>query len=139
MFDFDLADKPVNVNDGEWVGDLPSHPGVKFRVRSNAYKPFEVAHNRLLRSFGKRAAQAYTTPEYQKGLGALLAEHILLDWENAVSREGAQQPYSKELAVQVLTSIDERGMGKTFREAVAYAAGVVADRHIGLVDEIAGE
>lgn len=139
MFDFDLADKPVNVNDGDWVGDIPNHPGVRFRVRSSAYKPFSAGHDRLIRSFGKRASQAHTTKEYQEGIGKLLAEHILLDWENAVSRGGEQQPYDKELALQVLTSVDERGMGKTFRDAVTYAASTVADRHLGLVDEIAGE
>lgn len=138
MLDLDLIDKPIDVTGGEWVGDLPNHPGVRLKVRSGSYRPFTVAHDRLVRSFGKRAATAHTTPEYQKGIGALLAEHILLDWENAVTKGGVSQPYDKALATQVLTSVDERGMGKTFRDVVAYAASVVADRHQGLADDIAG-
>lgn len=137
MFDLDLAEKPVNLADGEWVGDIPNHPGVRFKVRSRNYKPFTVAHDRLLRSFGKRAAQAQSTPEYQKAAGALISEHLLLDWENAVTKGGKSAPYDRKLADQVLTSTDERGMGQTFRDAVAYAASVVADRHLGLAEDIA--
>ncbi len=137
MFDLDLADKPVDLAGGEWVGDIPNHPGVRFKVRSRNYKPFTVAHDRLLRSFGKRAATAPSTPEYQKAAGALISEHLLLDWENAVKKSGKDSAYNRKLADQVLTSVDDRGMGQTFRDAVAYCAGVVADRHLGFAEEIA--
>lgn len=138
MFDLDTIDKPVNLADGEWIGDIPNHPGVRFKVRSNNYKPFKVAHDRLLRSFGKRAMEAISTPEYQKASGALLAEHILLDWENAVKKDGKPAKYDRKLADQILTSTDDRGMGQTFRDAVAYSASVVADRHLGIAEDIAG-
>jgi hypothetical protein len=138
MFDLDLAEKPVDLAGGEWVGDIPNHPGVRFKVRSRNYKPFTVAHDRLLRSFGKRAAQAQNTPEYQKAAGALISEHLLLDWENAVKKDAKSVAYDRKVADQVLTSIDDRGMGQTFRDAVAYASGVVADRHLGMAEEIAG-
>ena len=138
MFNMDDIDKPVDMESGEWVGDIPNHPGVRFRVRSRNFRPFSVAHDRLLRSFGKRAAQAHNSPEYQKAVGQLLADHILLDWESAVEVKGKPAPYAKDMAVKILTSTDERGMGQTFRDAVAYASGVVADRHIGLADDIAG-
>lgn len=139
MFDLDLADKPVNVNEGEWVGNLPDLPGVRLRVRSNSFKQFDTEHGALIRSMGKNFRNEINKAPYQEGLGRLLAKYILLDWENAVKRDGVSQPYDKELATDLLTRVDERGIGKLFREAVGYASQTVADRHRGLVDEIAGE
>ena len=138
MFNLDDMDKPVDVAGGEWVSEIPNHPGVRLKVRSRNYKPFNVAHDALLRSFGKRATQAHNSPVYQAKAGALLADHILLDWENAVQVKGKPAPYDKEIAVKVLTSVDERGMGQTFRDVVAYAAGIVADNHLGMAEDIAG-
>lgn len=138
MFNLDDMDKPVDVAGGEWVDDIPNHPGVRLKVRSRNYKPFNVAHDGLLRSFGKRATQAHNSQIYQAKAGELLAQHILLDWENAVQVKGKPAKYSKDIAVKVLTSVDERGMGQTFRDVVAYAAGIVADNHLGMAEDIAG-
>lgn len=138
MFNLDDMDKPVDVAGGEWVSEIPNHPGVRLKVRSRNYKPFNVAHDALLRSFGKRATQAHNSPIYQAKAGELLAAHILLDWENAVQLGGKPAKYSKDIAVKVLTSVDERGMGQTFRDVVAYAAGIVADNHLGMAEDIAG-
>ena len=138
MFNIDDMDKPVDLAGGEWVGDIPNHPNVRFKVRSRNFKPFNVAHDALLRSFGKKAMQAHNSPVYQKAAGELLAKHILLDWENAVQVKGKSAPYAPDLALQILMSVDDRGMGQTFRDCVAYAAGVVADNHLGLADDIAG-
>lgn len=137
-FDLDNLDKPVDLAGGEWVGDIPNHPGVRFKVRSKNYRPFDAAHNRLLRSFGKRAQRAIDTPEYAAAIGKLLAEHILIDWENAVTKGGKPAAYDRKLAEQVLTHTGDTGMGAAFRDAVAYASGVVADRHLGQVEEIEG-
>lgn len=137
-FDLDNIDKPVDVAGGEWVSDIPNHPGMRLKVRSKNYKKFETAHNKLLRSFGKRAVQAVEGPDYKKAVGELLAEHILLGWEKALTKAGADVPYDKKTAKAILTSIDERGIGESFGDAVAWAAGVVADRHLGLVDELVG-
>ena len=138
MFNLEIMNEPVDVKGGEWVGDVPNHPGVRLKVRSRNYKPFNVAHDALLRSFGKRATQAHNSPVYQAKAGALLADHILLDWENAVQVKGKPAKYDKEIAVKVLTSVDDRGMGQTFRDVVAYAAGIVADNHLGMAEDIAG-
>lgn len=138
MFNIDQLDKPVDLEGGDWVGDIPNHPGVRFKVRSRNFKPFNVGHDALLRSFGKKATQAHNSPIYQKAAGELLANHILLDWENAVQLKGKPAPYDKELALKILTSVDDRAMGQTFRDAVVYAAGVVADGHLGIAEDIAG-
>ena len=138
MFNLDQIDKPVNLAEGEWVGDVPGYPGARFLVRSNTYKPFEAAHNRLLRSFGKNVRNANSTPEYREKAGALLAEHILLGWENAVSKGGKPAEYDRELAETILTAVDDRGIGQAFRSAIDYCASVVADRHLGIAEDIAG-
>lgn len=138
MIDLDQIDAPVDLEAGEWVGDIPDHPNVRLRVRSRTYKPFVTGHDRLLRSYGKRAQAAIRSDEYKEAVGKLLAEHILIDWENAVQTGGKPAKYDRKLAERVLCSIDERGMGDTFRDAVAWASGVVADRYLGYVEDVAG-
>lgn len=138
MFNIDDMDKPIDVAGGDWVDNIPNHPGVRLKVRSRNYKPFSVAFDALLRSFGKKAAQAHNSPIYQKAAGELLAKHILLDWENAVQVSGKSAKHTPELAAKVLTSVDDRGMGQTFRDVVAYAAGVVADGYLEVAEDIAG-
>jgi len=138
MFNVDEMDKPVDIAGGEWVSDIPNHPGVRFKVRSRNFKPFSVGHDALLRSFGKKATQAHNSPLYQKAAGTLLAKHILLDWENAVQEKGKAAKYTPELALQILTSVDNRAMGQTFRDAVAYAAGIVADGYLEIAEDISG-
>ena len=138
MYNLDEIDKPVDVEGGEWVGDIPNHPGMRIKVRSSNYKPFTVAHDALLRSFGKRAMKAHNSPVYQAKAGALLAEHILLDWEDVVLVDGKSAKYSKAHALKILTSVADTNMGQKFRDEVAYASGIVADNLLGMAEDIAG-
>jgi len=138
MFNIDDIDKPIDLAGGEWVNEIPNHPGVCFKVRSRNYKIFSVAHDSLLRSFGKKASRAHNSPIYQKAVGELLAKHILLDWENAVQVSGKSAKHTPELAQKILTSVDDRGMGQTFRDCVVYAAGIVADGHLEIAEDISG-
>lgn len=138
MFNIDNIDKPVDIAGGEWVGDIPNYPGVRFKVRSQNYRPFTVALQRLIRSFGKNAANAMSGPDYQAGAGKLLAEHILLDWENAVTKDGKPAKYDRKMADAILTSTAENGMGQAFRDAVAWCASTVAERMLGLIEDAAG-
>ena len=138
MINIDIIDKPVDLSDSEWVGDIPGHPGVRFKVRSSNYKPFKMAHDRLLRSYGRQAMVAISTPEYQKAAGELLSEHILTDWEKAITKNGKPAKYDRKMADHVLSSVDDRGIGQMFRDAVNYCAGVVADRHIKVAEDISG-
>lgn len=138
MINLDQIDAPVDLEAGEWVGDIPDHPGVRLKVRSRTYKPFVTAHDRLLRSYGKRAQQALREDAYKVAVGKLLTEHVLIDWDNAVQADGKSAKYDRKLAERILTSTDARGMGDTFRDAVAYCAGVVADRYLGTIEDVAG-
>lgn len=138
MINLENIDKPVNLTEGEWVGDIPEHPGVSFRVRSRNYRPFRAAMEKYNRSFGRRIHDVTGTPQYQAGLGERIAEHLLLDWENAVMRGKDPVPYDAELALKLLTMTDDRNVGQTFRDNVSYAAGVVADRLLGIGEDASG-
>src|SRR5690554_600289 len=114
MIDLDQIDTPIDLTEGEWVGDIPDHPGVRFKVRARTYKPFVAAHDKLLRSYGRKVHNALRSDGYKTAVGKLLAEHILLDWENAVKSGGKAVKYKRDIAERVLTSIDDRGMGDAF-------------------------
>lgn len=137
-FNIDVIDDPVDVVGGEWVGDIPGHAGMRLKVRSRAYKPFETAHNKLLRSYGKNAAKALEGDDYKSALGGLLVEHILLDWEKAITMGGKDAKFDPAAARKVLTSLDDRQIGETFRDAVSWCASQVADRHLGLIEDVVG-
>lgn len=137
-FDFDNLDKPVDVIGGEWVGDIPGHAGMRLKVRSRTFKPFETAHNKLLRGYGKNAMKALEGDDYKTALGGLLVDHILLDWEKAVTKGGKDAKFDKAMAKKVLTSVDDRQIGENFRDAVSWCATQVAERHLGMVDDLVG-
>lgn len=138
MFDLDALDKPVDIAAGEWVSDIHGHPGMRLKVRSKAFKAFETAHNKLLRGFSTTISETLDSDEYNVALGELMADHILLDWENALASGGKPVAYDKALASKILTSVDDRRMGKSFRDAVAMASSSVMDRHLGIVDAMVG-
>ena len=70
--------------------------------------------------------------------GKLIAAHILVDWENALVVKGKPVAYDPAIALQILSSVDNRKIGDAFRNAVANASAEVADRHLGVVKAIVG-
>lgn len=136
-FDLDVIDVPVNLSDGVWVDDIPDHLGERYKVRSKNYRPYVVAHSRLLRSIGRDLAEIVHSDQYKKALGLLLAEHILIDWEGAVTSNGVDVPYSREVADKILSATDARGVGDGFRDVVFYASGMVADKLMSSTEELA--
>lgn len=137
-FNLDVAEQPVDIDAGEWVSEIPGHPGMKMKVRSAAYKKFEVAHGRLLRGLGRNASKAMDSADYKQSVGKMIADHLLLGWENAITKGGEDVKYSKDIALQVLTMTDDRGVGDAFRDAVVWSAGVVKDRHLGIIEDLEG-
>ena len=138
MFDLDLINKPVDLEAGEWVSNIPGHPGMRLKVRSKNLKAFETAHNDLLRGFSGTGAEIMASDEYNAAAGKLIAAHLLVDWENALVIKGKPVPYGAETALKILTSVDDRRIGQSFRNAVAGASQDVADRHLGIVKAIVG-
>ena len=138
MFDLDLISKPVDLDAGEWVDNIPGHPGMRLKVRSKNIKAFETAHNSLLRGFSGTGAEIIASDEYNTAAGKLIAAHILVDWENALVVKGKPVAYDRDLALKILTSLDNRKIGDAFRNAVANASAEVADRHLGIVKAVVG-
>ena len=138
MFDLDLISKPVDLEAGEWVDNIPGHPGMRLKVRSKNIRAFETAHNNLLRGFSGTGAEILASDDYNIAAGKLIAAHILVDWENALVVKGKPVAYDPALALQILTSVDNRKIGDAFRNAVANASAEVADRHLGIVKAIVG-
>lgn len=137
-FNLDVAEKPVDLDGGEWVSDIPNHPAMRLKVRSSSYKKFDAAHGRLLRSLGRNAAKAMESKDYKAQVGKLISDNLLLGWEKAITQGGKDVPYSKEAAEKIMTLTDDRGIGDAFRDAVIYCAGVVKDRHLGIVEDLEG-
>ena len=111
---------------------------MRLKVRSKNIKAFETAHNSLLRGFSGTGAEILASDEYNTAAGKLIAAHILVDWENALVVKGKPVAYDRDLALKILTSLDNRKIGDAFRNAVANASAEVADRHLGIVKAVVG-
>ena len=129
--------KPVDLTPGEWIDDIPDNPGLRLKVRSVNYKPYRVASTAVARSRGKQLRTDEGIVDFSAATGKPLAEHILIDWEG-VESNGAAVPYSKDVAITVLTSDDGHGIGAGFRRAVEYAAEQVAERLASATTEAVG-
>ena len=57
-FDISNLNAKVDLADGEWIDDIPDHPGLRLRVRSARYKPYRVALSAFYRDgFEQRIAR----------------------------------------------------------------------------------
>ncbi|HEY4136495.1 MAG TPA: hypothetical protein VGO34_14920 [Alphaproteobacteria bacterium] len=113
--------------EGQWQ-DVPDLPGVRFRVRSFNYGPYQAAKSmveaRWARKYGR---EPVPMNESLIENGKLYAKHILLEWD------GLDQPYSPDLALQLFTDPAYRQM----QEHLRYAASRVGLGEIEFADESA--
>ncbi|MEC3912187.1 hypothetical protein U5A82_17410 [Sphingobium sp. CR2-8] len=137
--------KKVDMNDGEWVDDIPDLDGVRLKVRSTKFKPFEVASSALIRRFGKRLRTDEGVIAFRAASGGPLADHILIDWDMtkaegsiALTKEGKPLPYSREDARFVLTVDDDYGIGQIYRQGVEWAGDRVAEQIAARAEQVAG-
>lgn len=137
-FDISKLDEAADLSGGEWIDDIEDAPGARLKVRSHNYKPYQNELDRLRRKAGKKGIK-------MPALGEAQAKFILLDWDFSeasgpivLEQDGKVLPYSPELALKVLTSEDNYGIGAKFRDAVYEASVAVADKLISATDEAAG-
>ena len=135
--DISNLDKKVDLSEGEWVGDIPDMEDVEFLVRSTNYKPFRVATAGLARRSGKKLNTDEGLSDFTVNTGKPLAEHILLGWRG-IESGGKDIPYSKDMAVKLLTADDDHGIGQRFRRGVEWAGDQVADRLAATAKEAEG-
>lgn len=135
--DIGNLNKKANLNDGEWVDDIPNMEGVRFKVRSTNYKPFRVATAGLARRSGKKLRTDEGVVNFNVSTGKPLAEHILLDWDG-VNENGKPLKYDAKKSMAILTADDDFGIGQAYRTAVEWAGDSLADRIAETAKEAAG-
>ncbi|MEY4056182.1 MAG: hypothetical protein RL519_1517, partial [Pseudomonadota bacterium] len=74
--DISNLNKKADLNEGEWIDDIPDMEGVELLVRSTNYKPFRVATAGLARRSGKKLRTDEGVVNFAVSSGKALAEHI---------------------------------------------------------------
>lgn len=143
--DISALSSTVNLDDGEWIDDIPTLDGVRLKVRSTNYKPFQVATAGLARRSGKKLRTDEGAVNFQVATGKPLAEHILLDWDmtkaegpTAMTVGGEPLVYTKDNALMLLTADDSLGIGAAYRAGVEWAGDRVAEKIAERAKEAAG-
>lgn len=129
-FDISKLDEKLDLTSGEWIDNIDDNPGLKLKVRSQRYKFFKSAFDRVNRKAGKNGVS-------DKEFGELLADYILVDWDFqdadgplVLTDNGRPVPYSPEIAKKVLTAEDDRGIGSAWRLAVVAASNIITERNL---------
>lgn len=122
--DIKLLQRDVSAREqGEWIKDIPNLGDIELKVRglnSDTYRAF-IRDKEKTAPLTDRAVGGGLKDEVLKGyVKEALYEVILLDWRNFES-DGAQIPYSKEVAKELL----ENPFNELLVDSVVWAARVV--------------
>lgn len=110
------------VEQGEWISDIPEMGDLELKVRGIDNADYRALMNRLVQAIPlKRRRRGISPEDLEQIQNRCLLETVLLDWRGVQDDGGQAMPYSRDLAVTLLTSPEYR----TFRDAVAYAARLV--------------
>lgn len=131
-----LSSLAVDINaeqSGDWV-DIPDLPGVALKVRSINAPAYQVARGLLMQKLRRKHGQDKPIPvnDLTVALGALYAEHLLLDWRGLADDNDQPLPFSTELSTSLLTNPEYRNLV----QHVAYAAGRVGERDVEFTDDL---
>jgi hypothetical protein len=103
---------------GGWVGDIPTLEGVRLKVRSNrsnAYRKAEAqAIDRIPR---QQKVHGVSIERVQAQQDSLLKDVVLLGWEG-ITQNDAPLPFTRE-------NVDKLMAAAPFRDGVIYAAGLI--------------
>lgn len=137
--------KKVDLSGGEWVDEIPDHPGLRLKVRSANYKPYRVASSGFYRRNSKVIQTDEGLVETMPDTGKHMAEHLLVDWDMthakgpyALTDKGKPVPYSTDVALHILTLDDDHGIGGEYRSAVLWAANKVAENLAATTKAVSG-
>ena len=124
-----LTDLEIDVDkleQGDWVESIPDMGDLRLKVRGSGNSDYRALQQKLLRAVPRgQLRDGRVPPEVQdKITSQLLLDTVLLDWDGLAGEDEQPIPYSKELAAKLLTEPKYR----RFRDAVAWAADVVAER-----------
>lgn len=134
----DLNELAVNVEaieKGAWVGDIPGMGQLRLKVRGLGNSDYRTLQERLTAAVPrhKRSAGRIDPKEIERITAECLLQTVLLDWDG-LERNGEPVPYSQDLARELLTN----AKWQRFRDAVAWASGMVADDDAAQLEADAG-
>ena len=110
--------------EGAWVKDLPDMEDLELKVRGVGNSDYRRMQTALLKTVPPKERRKGLLPATQDRIAVeLQVETLLEDWKNVTDDAGKPIPFSKETAREILSNPDY----EVFRNAVAYAAGVVAE------------
>jgi hypothetical protein len=110
---------------GDWIDNIPEMLGIRLKVRGAHNMDYRVLEAKLTREVPRSARIDGLSPSDQDRIvGTLLLETVLIDVQGLQDEVGEPLPYSRELGQKLLLDADFR----SFRDAVAWAADVVAKR-----------
>jgi len=144
-FDIARLSENVDLSGGEWIDGVENIPGLRLKVRSINYKPYQVASTGFYRKNRKLSESDEGLLATQPGSGKVIAEKLLVDWDMskavgpyALQSGGRPVEYSSEMATAILSADDPHGIGGEYRNAVLYAAGKVAEKLLAKSEDAAG-
>lgn len=106
-------------------------PDVKFMVSSIHLPAYTMARNTALQRLSRLHKNNPSDDVVMTTIGALFAEHILHDWQGLADDDGNPLPYSKDLALKLLTDAGNRDLIR----AIEFCAGAAGQVDIEFVEE----
>lgn len=122
---------PVKREEGAWVKDIPEWDDLRLKVRGVGNKDWAKREQALIQAVPRaRRINGLSRDDRDRINATLLLDHALIDWRGPEDDEGKPEPYSKELATKYLTTPEY----EPFRDAVMWAANVVAERGLAEIE-----
>lgn len=124
----------ARVEGGEWIGDIPDMDDLRLHVRGMNNAAYRALYDKLIRAIPfKRRRKGLSAADRERVENECLIETVLLGWDNLNEPDkpnggghkvkGAQIPYTKDLARELITNPDS----VAFRNAIIYAANIVGE------------
>ena len=134
----DIKGRRIDVDkreQGDWVENIPEWGDLRLKVRGINNADYRKLQAKLLETVPrqKRLRGTIEPEEQDRILNTCLLNTCLLDWEN-LSDGGQPVPFSKETARSFLFDPEM----EPFREAVAFAARVVAEQQDETIEDALG-
>lgn len=102
-------------------------PDVQFLVSSIHLPAYTSARNMLLQRLARIHKNAAPDEAVMTGIGGLFAEHILHDWKGLADDDGNPVPFSRELAIKLLTDPANRELIRAVEQAAGEAGRIDVD------------
>lgn len=121
----DLKIDAEKFEQGDWVSTIPDMGNLKLKVRGIGNTDFRKMQSRLFEAEPRQYKVGGKLPPERQDIitSQCLLHTVLVDWDGLLDENNQPIPYSKELARDLLNKPEY----KRFRDAVAWAASVVAE------------